>query len=280
MYRYWRVTVVLQAYGLLESTLLTASWLLVTAHPCNMKDFKVYIGITEQNLVEVLHGALKNDTTPEAFPIRYVNNAQVCFPTCYVKIIPLSCVNRSQLSPKLMDPTCNLPSHSPEPMDRIFIPQSGTSRWPELQRRNMSSIYIVCTRRYANLCHFVTLVYDSSLAPGEHCSPSRPKAPETTPSPHSLPRHPLTSFRYRWTSIDYTPSYDSGPQGLVQGLREASTNPVIFWSLCDLSPVVATLCSVGQDYGNRQGWGYAIPQKRPRDVHWSRQRSGVYSRRL
>lgn len=57
-----------------------------------MKDFKVYVGITEENLVEVLHGGLKNDTTPEAFPIRHVNNAQVCFPTRYVKIVPLSYV--------------------------------------------------------------------------------------------------------------------------------------------------------------------------------------------
>lgn len=59
-------------------------------HPCNMKDFKVYVGITEDNLVEVLHGGLKNDTTSEAFPIRHINNAQVCFPTRYVKIVPLS----------------------------------------------------------------------------------------------------------------------------------------------------------------------------------------------
>ncbi|KAF9446346.1 hypothetical protein P691DRAFT_733454 [Macrolepiota fuliginosa MF-IS2] len=59
-------------------------------HPCNMKDFKVYVGITQDNLVEVLHSGLKNDTTPEAFAIRYVNNAQVCFPTRYVKIVPLS----------------------------------------------------------------------------------------------------------------------------------------------------------------------------------------------
>ncbi|KAJ3555993.1 hypothetical protein NP233_g12079 [Leucocoprinus birnbaumii] len=59
-------------------------------HPCNMKDFKVYVGITEENLVEVLHGGLKNDTTPEAFSIRHINNAQVIFPTRYIKIVPLS----------------------------------------------------------------------------------------------------------------------------------------------------------------------------------------------
>jgi hypothetical protein len=57
-----------------------------------MKDFKVYVGITEENLVEVLHGGLKNDTTAETFPIRHVNNAQVCFPTRYVKVVPLSYV--------------------------------------------------------------------------------------------------------------------------------------------------------------------------------------------
>ncbi|KXN90804.1 Muskelin [Leucoagaricus sp. SymC.cos] len=70
--------------------LLKLDQMSILTHPCNMKDFKVYVGITEDNLVEVLHGGLKNDTTPEAFPMRHVNNAQVCFPTRYVKIIPLS----------------------------------------------------------------------------------------------------------------------------------------------------------------------------------------------
>ena len=60
-----------------------------------MKDFRVYVGITGENFVEVLRGCLKNDTTPETFPIRHINNAHVFFPTRYVKIVPLSCVNFS-----------------------------------------------------------------------------------------------------------------------------------------------------------------------------------------
>jgi hypothetical protein len=86
-----------------------------------MKDFKVYVGITEENLVEVLHGALKNDTTTETFPIRHVNNAEVCFPTRYIKIVPLSCV-------PLLFVVLRLSSRSTVHMARIFTPQYGMLR--------------------------------------------------------------------------------------------------------------------------------------------------------
>ncbi|KAI0949078.1 hypothetical protein AcW1_008781 [Taiwanofungus camphoratus] len=60
-----------------------------------MKEFKVYIGLTEDNMTEVLHSGLKNDSIPETFSIRHANNAGVCFPTLYVKIVPLSAHGQS-----------------------------------------------------------------------------------------------------------------------------------------------------------------------------------------
>jgi hypothetical protein len=55
-----------------------------------MKEFKLYVGMNDDNMSEVLHSGLKNDSMPETFPIRHVNLAGVCFPTRYVKIVPLS----------------------------------------------------------------------------------------------------------------------------------------------------------------------------------------------
>lgn len=74
-----------------------------------MKEFKVYVGMSEDNMTEVstprhshhaeeyrytarqvLHAALRNDSMKETFTIRHCNNAGVCFPTRYVKIVPLS----------------------------------------------------------------------------------------------------------------------------------------------------------------------------------------------
>ena len=60
------------------------------AHPCNMKQCKVYAGLDENNMSEVLHSSLKNDTVPETFSVKYINRAGICFPTRYVKIVPLS----------------------------------------------------------------------------------------------------------------------------------------------------------------------------------------------
>ncbi|KAG6891567.1 hypothetical protein C0992_003594 [Termitomyces sp. T32_za158] len=60
-----------------------------------MKDFKIYVGLGEDLMSEVLHGYLKNDTTPETFPIKEVNNAGICFPTRYVKIVPISAHGQS-----------------------------------------------------------------------------------------------------------------------------------------------------------------------------------------
>ncbi|KAF9010759.1 Muskelin N-terminus-domain-containing protein [Cyathus striatus] len=58
-------------------------------HPCNMKEFKVYVGLTEDNMTEILHAGLKNDNISETFPLRYLNSAEICFPTRYIKILPI-----------------------------------------------------------------------------------------------------------------------------------------------------------------------------------------------
>ncbi|KAJ8518601.1 hypothetical protein ONZ45_g4355 [Pleurotus djamor] len=60
------------------------------AHPCNMKDFEIYVGMTEDHLTKVLEGSLKNDAVPEIFPIQHTNADGVCFPVRFIKIIPLS----------------------------------------------------------------------------------------------------------------------------------------------------------------------------------------------
>ena len=63
--------------------------MLATAHPCNVKDIKVFAGTTEDNMSEVLHAGLKNDSTPETFNLQYVNSAGVYIPTQFVKIMPM-----------------------------------------------------------------------------------------------------------------------------------------------------------------------------------------------
>ncbi|KAF9264171.1 hypothetical protein L218DRAFT_979773 [Marasmius fiardii PR-910] len=60
------------------------------SHPCNMKDFKIYLGLSREKMVEVLHASLKNDNIPESFSLRYIDDSGLCFPTLYLKIVPLS----------------------------------------------------------------------------------------------------------------------------------------------------------------------------------------------
>jgi len=64
-------------------------------HPCNMKEFKVFVGLTEDNMTEVLHAGLKNDSVQETFSIRHIDRAGIFLPTRYVKIIPLSAYGQS-----------------------------------------------------------------------------------------------------------------------------------------------------------------------------------------
>ena len=61
-----------------------------------MKEFKLYVWLSEDNMTEVLHSGLKNDPAVETFYIRSVNQAGLAFPTRYVKIEPLSCVPRGE----------------------------------------------------------------------------------------------------------------------------------------------------------------------------------------
>ena len=68
----------------------TLSDLVSTAHPCNMKEFKVMIGMEEHDMTEVLHASLKDDNVPETFPLRNIKAAGVYTPSRFLKIIPLT----------------------------------------------------------------------------------------------------------------------------------------------------------------------------------------------
>ncbi|KAI8332241.1 muskelin-like protein [Chlamydoabsidia padenii] len=59
------------------------------AHVCNLKEFKIYGGYSDKNLMELLHTGLKNDTEPETFDLR-IHCQQLVFPIQYLKIVPLS----------------------------------------------------------------------------------------------------------------------------------------------------------------------------------------------
>ncbi|KAA1472915.1 hypothetical protein DENSPDRAFT_839309 [Dentipellis sp. KUC8613] len=64
-------------------------------HPCNMREFKVYVGMTPDHMTEILAASLRDDNTPETFPLRHFNSAGVCFPCRYVKIVPLTAHSHS-----------------------------------------------------------------------------------------------------------------------------------------------------------------------------------------
>jgi muskelin len=58
-----------------------------------MKDFKVCVGLTKDRMTEVLSSTLKDDSVPETFSLRHTNSAGVHFPSLYLKIVPISCVD-------------------------------------------------------------------------------------------------------------------------------------------------------------------------------------------
>ncbi|KAJ2920028.1 hypothetical protein MD484_g480, partial [Candolleomyces efflorescens] len=64
-------------------------------HPCNVKEFKVYVGLTEESMTQVIQSGLKNTTESETFDVRHTNKAGAAFPTRYVKIEPLSAHGQS-----------------------------------------------------------------------------------------------------------------------------------------------------------------------------------------
>ncbi|KAI0030784.1 Muskelin N-terminus-domain-containing protein [Vararia minispora EC-137] len=59
-------------------------------HPCNMKEFKIYAGLNANEMTEILHDSLKNDSSPETFSLRYTKSTGVHFPSRFVKIVPLT----------------------------------------------------------------------------------------------------------------------------------------------------------------------------------------------
>ena len=58
-------------------------------HVCNLKEFKVYAGLTKDTMSEILHSGLRNDTENETFAVKYATKG-VVFPVKYVKIVPIA----------------------------------------------------------------------------------------------------------------------------------------------------------------------------------------------
>ncbi|CAG8466882.1 18677_t:CDS:10, partial [Racocetra persica] len=58
-------------------------------HVCNLKQFKVYGGLTPNNMIELLHSGLRNNSRPETFRLKHRTN-QVLLPCQYIKIVPLA----------------------------------------------------------------------------------------------------------------------------------------------------------------------------------------------
>ncbi|KAK7873640.1 hypothetical protein R5R35_009328 [Gryllus longicercus] len=57
-------------------------------HVCNLKKFKVYGGLSDENMTELLESGLKNDSTAETFHLRHTVGDRP-FPCRYIKIMPL-----------------------------------------------------------------------------------------------------------------------------------------------------------------------------------------------
>ncbi|PVD25090.1 hypothetical protein C0Q70_15588 [Pomacea canaliculata] len=57
-------------------------------HVCNLKKFKVFGGLTEEHMIELLDSGLKNDHIPETFALRNEIDGNN-FPCRFVKIVPL-----------------------------------------------------------------------------------------------------------------------------------------------------------------------------------------------
>lgn len=63
-----------------------------TAHPCNVKEFEVHVGLAPDRMSEVLHARLQDDSTPETFPVRHslADAEGMIIPSLYLKIVPLT----------------------------------------------------------------------------------------------------------------------------------------------------------------------------------------------
>ncbi|KAL9540450.1 hypothetical protein MBANPS3_009668 [Mucor bainieri] len=59
-------------------------------HVCNLKEFKIFGGMNpKDDMTEILHNGLKNDTEPETFALKH-QHGNMIFPVRYIKIVPLS----------------------------------------------------------------------------------------------------------------------------------------------------------------------------------------------
>jgi len=58
------------------------------SHVCNLKKFKIYGGVEEENLMELLEGGLKNDNEYETFLLKHTIDGNL-FPCRFLKIVPL-----------------------------------------------------------------------------------------------------------------------------------------------------------------------------------------------
>ncbi|RHZ78628.1 hypothetical protein Glove_158g98 [Diversispora epigaea] len=59
-------------------------------HVTNLKQFKVYGGLTANNMIELLHSGLRNNACSESFRLKHKVNHQVLLPCQYIKIVPLN----------------------------------------------------------------------------------------------------------------------------------------------------------------------------------------------
>lgn len=57
-------------------------------HVCNLKKFKIFGGISESHMLQLLESGLKNDHIPESFPIKHEIDGNH-FPCKYLKIVPI-----------------------------------------------------------------------------------------------------------------------------------------------------------------------------------------------
>ena len=55
-----------------------------------MKEFKIYVGLNPEHMIQVLHASLRDDAVAETLSITHVNGDGVPFPTRFIKIVPLS----------------------------------------------------------------------------------------------------------------------------------------------------------------------------------------------
>ncbi|XP_037927046.1 muskelin [Hermetia illucens] len=59
------------------------------SHVCNLKKFRIYGGLEESRMVLLREGGLQNDSNPETFDLRHVNDNGELLPVMYVQIMPL-----------------------------------------------------------------------------------------------------------------------------------------------------------------------------------------------